>query len=30
MVQVYTIGQILVKGLSLIKREASGFVCRAR
>ncbi|WP_281744214.1 pyruvate kinase [Thermanaerovibrio acidaminovorans] len=30
MVQVYTIGQILVKGLSLIKREASGFVCRCR
>lgn len=30
MVQVYTIGQILVKGLSLIKREASGFVCRCK
>jgi pyruvate kinase len=29
MVQVHTIGRILVKGLSLIKREASGFVCRA-
>jgi pyruvate kinase len=30
MVQVYTIGQILVKGLSLIKREASGFVCHCK
>jgi pyruvate kinase len=29
MVQVHTIGRILVKGLSLLKREASGFVCRA-
>ena len=29
MVQVHTVGQILVRGLSLIKREASGRVCRA-
>lgn len=29
MVQVHTVGRILVKGLSLIKREASGKVCRA-
>ncbi len=29
MVQVHTVGQILVKGLSLIKREASGKVCKA-
>ena len=29
MVQVHTVGRILLKGLSLIKREASGRVCRA-
>lgn len=29
MIQVHTVGQILVKGLSLIRREASGKVCRA-
>ncbi|MBL3593799.1 MAG: pyruvate kinase [Synergistaceae bacterium] len=29
LVQVQTVGRILVKGLSLLKREASGHVCRA-
>ncbi|MCF7935572.1 MAG: pyruvate kinase [Synergistales bacterium] len=30
MVQVHTVGKILVKGLSLIKKEAHGRVCSAR
>jgi pyruvate kinase len=29
MVQVHTVGRILLKGLSLIRKEASGRVCRA-
>lgn len=30
LLQVYTIGRIIAKGVSLIKRNASGFVCNAR